>query len=424
VLVETSTALPLVAVSLTLEPGVARDAPSQAGLTALTARLMRRTAGGRDGDRVETELDRLGGSFGVDASHTAVTLHGATIARSLDGFFALMKDALCAPSLGEDEFFRLQREITSELVELFDDDRALARRWFGRRLYAGHAFGTPSAGTLASIRALRPRDAKDAHAALVEGGTLLCGFAGDVTRARAEAFGEATASELPFTTLPPLNLADPPSPSGRRLVIVDKPERTQTQILVGGLGTHPRDEDHFALVLANTVFGGTFTARMTQEIRSKRGWSYGAYSSLPVDRKRRGFSMWAFPKASDAGACLALELGMLENWCAHGVTSEELEWAKKYLVRSHAFAIDTASKRLGLALDEQIYDLSPGYYSNYVENVERVTLEDANRAVARRIVPQHLLIVVVGTAKDIRGDVEAAIGDLAGTEVIRFDTED
>jgi zinc protease len=106
------------------------------------------------------------------------------------------------------------------------------------------------------------------------------------------------------------------------------------------------------------------------------------------------------------------------------VTSEELEWAKKYLVRSHAFAIDTASKRLGLALDEQIYDLSPGYYSNYVENVERVTLEDANRAVARRIVPQHLLIVVVGTAKDIRGDVEAAIGNLAGTEVIRFDTED
>ena len=144
---------------------------------------------------------------------------------------------------------------------------------------------------------------------------------------------------------------------GRHLVLVDKPERTQTQILIGCLGTHAHDEDHVALHVGNTIFGGTFTARLMNEVRSKRGWSYGAYSSLPYDRHRRGFSLWTFPKASDAAACITLELDLLAKWWKDGVTPKELAWAKRYLVRSHAFAIDTAGKRVGQMLDEG--DLRP-----------------------------------------------------------------
>ena len=75
--------------------------------------------------------------------------------------------------------------------------------------------------------------------------------------------------------------AGDPSPSrrrgpGRHLVFVDKPDRTQTQILIGGLGTSAHDADHVPLIVANAVFGGTFTSRLMQEVRSKRGWSYGA----------------------------------------------------------------------------------------------------------------------------------------------------
>src|SRR5690606_32750779 len=105
--------------------------------------------------------------------------------------------------------------------------------------------------------------------------------------------------------LPPAPLAAP------RVVIVDKPERTQTQILIGCLGTRPSDEDHTALVVANTVFGGAFSARLMQSIRAERGWSYGAYSSLPIDRTRQAFSMWAFPKTGDCAPCVELELAML-----------------------------------------------------------------------------------------------------------------
>ena len=194
--------------------------------------------------------------------------------------------------------------------------------------------------------------------------------------------------------------------------------------MIGCLGSHTRDEDHVALLVGNTIFGGTFTARMTQEVRSKRGWSYGAYSNVPFDRRRQSFSMWTFPKADDAGPCLKLELDMLHELREKGVTKAELSWAKRYLVRSHCFAIDTAAKRVGLALDQALYDLPEDYYSRYLERVQAVTLEQANAALQNRLSDQDLLITVVGTESVIGEPVRSAVENLASSEVVPFDTVD
>jgi zinc protease len=207
------------------------------------------------------------------------------------------------------------------------------------------------------------------------------------------------------------------------LILVDKPERTQTQILIGGLGTHASDPDHTALLVGNTIFGGTFTARLTQEVRSKRGWSYGAYSSLPVDRRRQAFSMWTFPKAEDAGPCIALKLDLLHQLRERGVTKKELAWAKRYLTRSHAFAVDTPSKRVGMELDAALYDLPADYYSNYLGRIAEVSVEQINQALASRLPEDDLLVVVVGTASALRAQVEAAIPNLQSTEVVPYDSE-
>ena len=171
------------------------------------------------------------------------------------------------------------------------------------------------------------------------------------------------------------------------------------------------------------MFGGTFTARLMQEVRAKRGWSYGAYSSLPFDRRRQAFSMWTFPKASDAPACIALELEMLRAFREKGVTSSEFGWAKRYLVRSHAFALDTAAKRVGLALDTELYDLPPGYYARYVENLGAATLELANQAVRERFSDENILLSVVGTEQTTFADVKAAIPNLSSADVVRYDAE-
>ncbi len=422
-LVEASHALPLVSLLIAQRSGAAVDPAGLEGLTRLAARLMRRTGGGLDPQVLDTRIDSLGASLAAEVSHSTVTFHATVIGRSLEPFCDVIEDVLARPGLAEDELQRLQRETQSELVEALDNDRALVRRWFQRRLFANHPFGRPVSGTLSSVGLARRADVLSLFTKTVRADALVFAFAGDIDAGRAEAIAARLAAATPTGSAPPDSVPEPAMLPGRRLVLVDKPERTQTQILIGGLGTHPCDDDHMALHVANTIFGGTFTARMTREIRSERGWSYGAYSSLPIDRHRRSFSMWTFPKAVDAAACIRLELDMLHQWRDRGITPNELDWAKSYLVRSHAFSVDTAAKRVGLALDELIYDLPSNYYRDYTGSIQAVTLDQANQAARRRIPEDDLLITVVGTESEIGGNVRDAVPDLASVEVIPFDSE-
>jgi zinc protease len=423
VLVETSRALPLVSFSIALKTGSVLDPDGLGGATRMLTRWMRRTAGGREAHVIDAEIDALGGAFGADVSPSTLVFQGTVITRSLDGLMRIASDVIARPGFAEEELERLRRETLAELTEALDDDRGLSRRWFRQRVFGAHPYARSVTGTPSTLARIQASDLKALYARVVRPENLIFAFSGDIERARAEALAADLCSKLASGSAPQESTPEPAVIPGRRLIFVDKPDRTQTQILIGGLGTHPQDDDHLALHVANTVFGGTFTARLTQEVRAKRGWSYGAYSSLPIDRRRQAFSMWTFPKAEDAAPCIQLELSMLHDLREKGITKKELSWAKKYLVRSHAFALDTASKRVGLLLDSALYGLPAGYYENYVEHIKAITLEQANASVQKRLSEQDLLVSVVGTAAQIGDAVKAAIPELSSSEVVAFDAE-
>jgi zinc protease len=424
VLVETSHALPLVSMSVALRTGAQEDPAGKEGLSRFAARLMRRTGGGLSAQAIDTKIDSLGASLGADVGVSSASFHATVIARSLEEFTELLISVLARPSFAAEEFGLLQRESEGELIESRDNDRALVQRWFRRKLFAGHPYGRPLSGTINTLPTFSSEDVRALYGRCWVSDNLMFAFAGDIEAERARSVAERISAALPRGEARLDTVPEPSLRSGRHLVVVDKPERTQTQILIGTLGTHTHDPDHTALHVANTVFGGTFTARMTQQIRSERGWSYGAYSDLPYDRRRQAFSMWTFPKASDAAPCIALQLEMLEAWCNDGITLKELTWAKRYLVRSHAFAIDTAAKRVGLALDAALFDLPPGYHEQYVERLQAVTLDEANAAIRSRISARDLQVSVVGTDAEIGAQVRDAIPNLESCEIVPFDTDD
>lgn len=423
VYVETSKAIPLVHISVVLRRGAAFDPDARAGLTRLTARLMRRTAGAVPFTEIEKQLDRMGISFGADTTYSNVSLQAAVLTRSVGECVRIMTDALGRPGLADEEFMRLKRETLAELGEGQDNDRGLASRAMRRALFAPHAYGRSVAGTTASIKNLEPDHARSQYHDLARRGGLLIGFSGDIDEAAALGHAQRLAGAVPDTSTPIPDIDEPAAPTGKRLIFVDKPDRSQTQIFLGMLGSHPKDEDHLDLHVANTVFGGMFSSRMMQQVRVQRGWSYGAYSSLQLDRHRQAFTMWTFPKAEDAAACVQLELQMLSDWIEKGVTAAELRSAKNMLVRSYAFLVDTAAKRLGLCLDEVLYDLPSGYYASYPKRVSEVRLESVNAALKRRLNPENWVLAVVGTKDRVLADLQKAIPGVE-TTVIPFDSPD
>jgi zinc protease len=421
VLVEESHDIPLVHFQIILPSGSIEDPVGREGLTRLSARMLRRGTRSRDTRSIEEAIDGLGAELGIETSTSFVRIAGSAIKRSVAPLLALVGELLNEPSFPEDEFAQLKRETEAALLELTDSDQSLASMHFRRALYRGHPFGRPSLGTRATLAKIELPDVVARFRDGLANRARLIGFAGAITQSEAEQLvtrelGPARGASI--GARPP----EPTMPSGRHLRIVDKPERTQTQIQIGRLGSSPKDEDHIALLVGNAVFGGAFTARLMRAVRSERGWSYGASSRLGLDRVRESWSMWTFPAATDAAACIALQLQLMRDWIDGGIDEQELEFAKSYLVKSHAFSIDTAEKRLEQAMEVLLYELAPDYFTSYTKRVQAVSRAEVNEALRRRLSVDDLVLAVVATADEIGDAVREAAG-ATSSETVPFDVD-
>jgi zinc protease len=422
-LLEPSHDVPLVTLVLALRSGSAADPTEKAGLARIAARMLRRGCEGLVAEQIDFRIDALGAEMAVETSPSTVAIHAQVIARNLDALVDLLARMISAPTFPEEELGRLKRETVSEIIEARDNDRVIAQKAMQRSLFAGHPYGLNAGGTTQTVPRIDRSDVLAFFRRHVVSGNLVVAFAGDVAPDRVPALAARLLAGVPRGPAATQDVPEPTMAPGRRLLLVDKPERTQTQILLGTLGTSPSDDDHVPLLVANAIFGGTFTSRLMKEIRSKRGWSYGASARAGIDRRRQAWILWTFPAAQDVGPCLKLSIELLEQWVAGGVTRREVSFIQRYLARSHAFDIDTATKRMHQTLDVDLLALPPDYFSGWVEHVGSVTAESASAAVKNRIDVDRLLAVVVGTATEVLEPLRSVLPSVSEVVVVPFDAE-
>ena len=420
VLLEESHALPLVDVDLILRAGALHDPVGKEGLARLAARMLRMGTRKLTSDAVDEAIDATGASVSIDVGHGTTRIHASVIRRSLPALFDLLGSLLRAPALRASDLGLLQRETVSDLLSQRDNDRWLAGRAFRGHLFGDHPYGRPAVGSAATVVASTRKDVEaylETH--LVAPG-LTIGVSGAVTESDLKALIDRAFGALRTGQPQPIAVAAPRVERGRRVLVVDKPDRTQTQVFVGTLGTRFRDPVFYPLVVANTAFGGTFTSRLVREVRGERGWSYAASSRLGVDRQREAWALYTHPSNEHVADCIALELGLIDAFVEQGITAEELAAARSFLVKSHAFDRDTASKRLEPRLEGEIHGLPEAFYSRYVEHVGGVTVEQARDAVRSRLSARDLSIVLVASAAEVAGPL-AKLPGVAQVEVVPFD---
>jgi zinc protease len=419
VIVETVLSLPLVHIVVAGHGGALLEPSSHAGLAVFHARMLRRGSGTFDAASFEAELDRLGAELWVDAQASTFALHATVLRRNLAPFITLLKTLVASPRFDEAEIARLKREVDAARVEVLDSDDTLARLAFRRTMLAGHPYGRPLGGTQASIAGIDTGILHAHHERAFPREAMTFGFAGAVTREEAEAVAADLDGAMPKSkNVPSLAVTPVPPLSGRGLVLVDKPERTQAHLFIGTRGTHPHDADHAALSVGVAVLGGTFTSRIVREVRSKRGWSYSTSARVSVERIRTSLVLSAQPGSADAGPCLALMMSLLNEWVSKGITARELSSMRKYLVRSSVFDRDTAQKRMQRAVEERVLELGVGYYDRWLESVGSVTLDEVNGAITRRIDPSAIRVISVCTASELREPLEKALPPESTTRVV------
>jgi zinc protease len=411
-LIEENHDLPLVDVDALVAVGHAHDPPGKEGLARHSFELLRRGAGGKSRAEIDAALDDLGAE--VSTSHYAdgIAYSVRCLARNVEPALALLRDVLFRPALAEDEHQRLVREGLASLDDMRDDDATLASRYFDRYALAGHPYGRTGLGTQASLESLTRDDAAAWVERNVHAASMVLGFAGDLTAARAEALAAATLAAAPAARVLPAALPAV-APAERRTILVDKPERAQANVVIGHAAPPPSHADAIALSVASTAFGGTFTSRLVSEVRVKRGWSYSVGCRVLRARAGHTFRIRVVPSADRVVDTLALVLDLYAAFAAAGPSDEEVEFAKSYLCGGHAFDVATASDRLERRVEGALWGLPADHHATIVGRLAAVTPDEVRAATTRWLRPDASVTTIVASADAI---------ELADAEVVPYDS--
>ncbi|MBP6630110.1 MAG: insulinase family protein [Kofleriaceae bacterium] len=410
---------PLVWFDISIGGGASADPMGIEGSHRHAALLARRGAGGRDRAALDEALDALGANVDVALGRDAVTVSGLCLSKNLDAVVDLVADILAAPRFDQDEHARLLRETPQILDEIRDDDSALATRWFDWACCPGHPYGRTSLGTEASLAGIELAAVAAQWRAEVVPRNLVIGVAGDVTPGRGEALAGRLVERLVDGAAPAQAALGTTSTSARRLYLVDKADRTQAQLRLGHLSARFGEPDTAALLIAETAFGGMFSSRLMQEIRVKRGWSYGAGCALRRSRGRHWFEMWMATAIEVAAPAVALTHELYAELAERGPRADEIELARSYLLGAMPFHTATARQRMQLAVRDAVFGLPPGYSAELPRAVGAITADEVRAACQRHLHPDQLVTVAVTTAADTHaGFDQAGLGPIS---TVRFD---
>ena len=402
-IVEPVPALPLVSFVIAARTGSAADPKGKEGLAALTAELARRGAAGRKREELEDALDVLGASLDVEVDPDSTRLWGQVLARNLDPFLDIVAQVLLSPDFRPEELERTRKEIVAQIEEARNDDRSLCSRFFERRLYGAHPYGHPSEGTARSLAAIRRDDLVAQHRKVFVGGNLIFAASGAITAADLRSRLDSRFGKLATGSGPaPLALQPPVKPEGWRILLVDKPDRQQTQIMFGQPALPASHADRLPLHLAMASFGGrAMNATLMEEVRTRRGLAYGAYMSLGIRRGPGALRGYVFTARKTTVTTLKLVLRLFKKLRKEGVSAERLRFIQTFVIGAYASDMDEPSTRLAARVAAEINGLPPDEVDTFPERVRAVSAEAVTAAIQRHIDPENLAITLVATSADL-----------------------
>ena len=408
---ERDPSLPLVYVTAAFRGGSTQDPDLKSGATEMTGLLMLRGTKTKTKQQIDLSLDQLGGSIEFDTRAEFIAFRGRVLAENLGPYLSLLSEILTSPSFRQQELEKLKKEQISQLLQELNEDRSLVRLRFDETFFKGHPYSKPNSGKIKDIQNLQASDLQHQFQKLISAPRMVLLSAGSAQKKDFDGFLAELNSKLP-QELPLQPIAEfQGGPSKPRIVVFDKPERTQTQVMIGQKGVSFQTPDLDALQLANHAFGGGgFQARLMVELRVKRGWTYGAGSGFKIGSKPHSWRVSFFPKNADTPAAVSEALKMIGDLKKNGITEAEFDASKKSIVNSAGFSYNTPSKRLENRLTEVIFGLPEGYFKGFANRISALTREEVNASLGRFLDPDHLMIGLVATAKVSKPGIAKALG--------------
>lgn len=386
--------IPFTALEIRFKGGASLDAPGKRGAINLMTGLIEEGAGDLDARGFAEAAEELAARFEFDVYDDALSVSAQFLTENRDASVALLKSALTEPRFDVDAIERVRGQVLSIIRSDATDPDEIASQTFDRLMYGDHPYGSSPNGTIESVGALTRDDIVAAHRQVISRDHVYVGAVGDITAEELGALLDALLGDLPAQGAPEPPAAELLLDGGVTVVPFETP---QSVAIFGHAGIPRDDPDFFAAFVMNQILGGgNFSSRLMEEVREKRGLTYGVYSYL-VDKDYADLLMGRVASANDR---IAEAISVIrDEWAriaAEGVGQQELEDAKTYLTGAYPLRFDGNARIAGILVGMQMSDLPVDYIATRNDKVNAVTMEDIKRVAARLVDPDALHFVVVG----------------------------
>jgi zinc protease len=391
---------PLVSAQLLIKNGGEVDPPELAGLADITANLLTKGTETRDATKIAEQVESLGGALDSnarwDASGVIVGVMSARIGPAME----ILADVIRHPTFKAEELERLRQQNLDNLTLELGQPGSIARFVAARVVFGDAPYGHPIGGTTESLTRITRDDIVKLHDRYYRPDNAMLVIGGDIKAkdgiALAERyFGDWRKPAAPLPTFSPANTsANKPG----RVVVIDKPDAGQAAVYLARVGIDRKDPEYFRGIVTNSVLSG-YSGRLNQEIRIKRGLSYGAGSSLDARRDVGPFAASAQTKNESGAQVADLLLGEISRLSTAPPTDAELTPRKAVLVGNFSRNLETVNGLVAQVANLALYGLSLDEINRYINNVQAVATTDVQQFAGTKLDAKSSNIIVVGNAK-------------------------
>jgi zinc protease len=394
--------VPVISFNFIVKAGSVADPAGKEGLASLTAGLLRKGTKTRSADQISSELDFIGGVLQSDANLDYTEGFAEFVKKDINRGLELLSDTLLNPTFPQGEVTKLLNQRVDEIKAAKDQAQAVIGNYFSAYLYGNHPYGRPAEGDEKSLAAITRDDVQKFYRAYYTPSDAILAAAGDfnlaeMERVLADRFGPWQSAPAPAISVP-----EPAPFQGKKLLLVDKPDSTQTFYQIGNVGIARTNPDRVYIQVINTLFGGRFTSMLNSELRIKTGLTYGARSSFTQRKARGPFAISTYTRNATTERAIDLTLDILKRLHEKGITEDELKSAKSYLKGQFPPSIETTDQLAALIAQLEFYGLNESDINNYYAKVDSMTMADADRVIKQYFPLDNLVFVLVGKAEEIR----------------------
>lgn len=387
-------AVPFLALEIRFKGGASLDAPGKRGAINLMTALLEEGAGDMDARDFARASDGLAASFSFGVTDDSLSISARMLTENRDEAAALLRAALFEPRFDETSINRVRGQVLSNITTDLKNPDEIANRAMDNILFGDHPYASSLNGTTESVTALTRDDILAAHQAVFARDRVYIAAVGDITEQALAAFLDELLAGLPEKGVPIPAPAELEIPGGITVVPFNTPQSVARFFQTG---IDRDDPDYFAAMVMNHLLGGgSFESRLTDEVRKKRGLTYGVYSYLA---SKDLASIYA-GGVSSANASIAEAIEVIrEEWAKlaeDGATQQEVDDAKTYLTGAYPLRFDGNGTIARIMVSMQTWGLPIEYVTTRNQRVEAVTLEEVNRVAGELLDSEGLHFVVVG----------------------------